>query len=71
MTKKPPSGELRRTTMTTKSYYANLADNLFIALFVSIIGLSMMLSGCDKGDESVPCNENPNLTRECVQEGLL
>lgn len=55
--------------MTTKSYYANLADNLFIALFVSIIGLSMMLSGCDKGDESVPCNENPNLTRECVQEG--
>lgn len=54
---------------TNLNYFLNLADKGFVVGIALIIAFSMLLSGCDSDDESVPCNENPNLTHECVQEG--
>lgn len=55
--------------MNSNRYYTNLLDNAFVGLCVIVISLGMLLSGCSDDDTSVPCNENPYLAHECVQEG--
>ena len=54
---------------TNLNYFLALADKGFVVGIALIIAISMLLSGCDGDDDSVACNENPNLSQECVQEG--
>ncbi len=51
-------------------YCVNLADKAIVIGLVFVVFLSMLLMGCGNDDsDQVPCNENPNLTKECQQEG--